>query len=179
MQAKAFFAGIRAIHVALPFGKKIDDESLTFLWMTVDSSVKRDVTDEMWAHACKELIANWNPDFVVNRPIHIQALSYLYRQRDGAPAFDWGMKEEICKQFSPPANYGRTQPLPEIRALLQDGVDRVTEVEYMIWIDRQLPGFLIPVSIAASSRMATKGLHIATSCAMVSTTPQHPSLASS
>ena len=109
MQAKAFFAGIRAIHVALPFGKKIDDESLTFLWMTVESSVKRDVTDEMWAHACKELIANWNPDSVINRPIHMQALSYLYRQRDGAPAFDWGMKEEICKQFSLPVNYGRAQ----------------------------------------------------------------------
>ena len=109
MQAKAFCAGLRAIHTALPFGKKVDDESLMFLWMTVESSVKRDVTDEMWAHACKELITNWNPDSVINRPIHMQALSYLYRQRDGAPAFDWGMKEEICKQFSLPANYGRTQ----------------------------------------------------------------------
>ena len=109
MQAKAFCAGLRAIHTALPFGKKVDDDSLMFLWMTVESSVKRDVTDEMWAHACKELITNWNPDFVINRPIHMQALSYLYRQRDGAPAFDWGMKEEICKQFSLPANYGRAQ----------------------------------------------------------------------
>ena len=99
MQAKAFFAGIRAIHVAFHSGRK-STMSLTFLWMTVDSSVKRDVTDEMWAHACKELITNWNPEAVINRPIHIQVLSYLYRQRDGAPAFDWGMKEEICKQFS-------------------------------------------------------------------------------
>ena len=36
------------------------------------------------------LIENWNPDSTVNQPIHFgQALSYLYRQRDGAPAFDW------------------------------------------------------------------------------------------
>ena len=111
MQAKAFCAGLRAIHTALPFGKKVDDDSLMFLWMTVESSVKRDVTDEMWAHACKQLITNWNPDAVINRPIHMQALSYLYRQRDGAPAFDWGMKEEICNQFSLPANYGRAQLL--------------------------------------------------------------------
>ena len=62
MQAKAFCAGIRAIHTSLPYAKKLDDDSLMFLWMTVDNSVKSNVTDEMWVHACKMLIENWNPD---------------------------------------------------------------------------------------------------------------------
>ena len=113
MQAKAFCAGIRAIHTSLPYAKKLDDDSLMFLWMTVDNSVKSNVTDEMWVHACKMLIENWNPDSTVNQPIHLQALSYLYRQRDGAPAFDWGMKQEICEQFNLPENYGRPQLAPQ------------------------------------------------------------------
>ena len=144
------------------------------------SSVKRDVTDEMWAHACKELITNWNPDSVINRPIHIQALSYLYRQRDGAPAFDWGMKEEICKQFSLPANYGRAQLSASSESIAAGwGGQGLLDAERSGY-DRQLPGSLTPASTVAYFKdWLPRGCTPSTSCAMVSTHHHNPNLASS
>ena len=109
MQPKAFCAGIRAIHTSLPYAKKINDEDLTFLWMTIDDNVKNDVTDEMWVYACKRVLETWHPDFPVNQPVHIQAFKFLYRCMGEQPCFDWGMKQEICEQFKLPDGYGKAQ----------------------------------------------------------------------
>ena len=113
MQPKAFCAGIRAIHTSLPYAKKLNDDDLMFIWMTLDDAVKNDVTDEMWVYACKRMLETWNPDHPVNQPVHIQAFKFLYRCMNEQPCFDWGMKQEICEQFNLPENYGRPQLAPQ------------------------------------------------------------------
>ena len=113
MQATAFCAGIRAIHTSLPYAKKMNDDDLMFLWMTLDDNVKRDVTDAMWVYACKQLLETWSPDHPVNQPVHIQAFKFLYRCMNEVPCFDWGMKQEVCTQFNLPDGYGKTQLPPQ------------------------------------------------------------------
>ena len=111
MQSKTFVAGMRAVLVSLPFGKKIESEDLHFIWLTLDDVVKESVTDAMWVYACKMLMECWDHEHHSSQPIHIQALSFLYRECNNRPMFDWGIKESICKQFNLPPNHGTTRRL--------------------------------------------------------------------
>ena len=70
------------------------------------SSVKVSVTDEMWLYACSQRRMDPNPDKEL--ALDIQLLRYVYRIRDGQPAFDWGLKTDLPQrmamggQFHPP-----------------------------------------------------------------------------
>jgi hypothetical protein len=85
MKCSAFQMGLRALSSLLPYGKKITDEEALFTWaMRMDP----------------------NPDKEL--ALDIQLLRYVYRIRDGQPAFDWGLKTDLPQrmalggQFHPP-----------------------------------------------------------------------------
>ena len=100
MQAKAFTAGLRAISSITQYAKKIDDDSAQFIWMTLDQKVKDEITDAMWVWAIKKTMEQWK-SLDHNLPLHIIALSFLYRQRDGMPEFEWGLKADLADQMLP------------------------------------------------------------------------------
>ena len=102
MQAKTFTAGLRAISSITQFAKKIDDDSANFIWLTIDQEVKHEVTDEMWVWAVKRVMETWN-NIDHEPPLHIIVLSQLYRECNGMPAFDWGLKPDLNERMLPVA----------------------------------------------------------------------------
>ena len=100
MQAKTFTAGLRAITSVTQYAKKIDDDSANFIWLTLDQKVKQEVTDEMWVWAVKNTMEIWN-NLDHEAPLHITVLSRLYRECNGMPAFDWGLKPDLSERMLP------------------------------------------------------------------------------
>ena len=106
MKAETFQMGLRALSAFLPYGKKITDEDAYFTWTLLPDSVKATVTDEMWIYACAQRRMDPNPDKEL--ALDVQLLRYVYRIRDGQPAFDWGLKADLPQrmamggQFHPP-----------------------------------------------------------------------------
>ena len=106
MKCSAFQMGLRALSSLLPYGKKITDEEALFTWAMLPESVKTSVSDEMWAYACSQRRMDPDPDKEL--ALDIQLLRYVYRIRDGQPAFDWGLKTDLPQrmalggQFHPP-----------------------------------------------------------------------------
>ena len=106
MKATTFQMGLRALSSLLPYGKKITDEEALFTWAMLPESVKVSVTDEMWIYACAQRRMDPDPDKEL--ALDIQLLRYVYRVRDGQPAFDWGLKADLPQrmamggQFHPP-----------------------------------------------------------------------------
>ena len=106
MKCSTFQMGLRALSSLLPYGKKITDEEALFTWAMLPESVKVNVTDEMWLYACSQRRMDPNPDKEL--ALDIQLLRYVYRIRDGQPAFDWGLKADLPQrmamggQFHPP-----------------------------------------------------------------------------
>ena len=106
MKCSTFQMGLRALSSLLPYGKKITDEEALFTWAMLPESVKVNVTDEMWLFACSQRRMDPNPDKEL--ALDIQLLRYVYRVRDGQPAFDWGLKADLPQrmamggQFHPP-----------------------------------------------------------------------------
>lgn len=106
MKSETFRLGLRAVASITPYAKKITDDEIAFLYMTLPSAIKRAVTDEMFAYACAQYRMDPSPNKEL--PLDQQLLSYVYRLRDSRPAFDWGLKPDLkdrmlsCDRFHPP-----------------------------------------------------------------------------
>ena len=93
MNPTTFTLGLRSLAASLPYGKRLEDDEAKFLWLTLPQTVKETVTDEMWAYAIAQRRMDPAPDKELS--IEMQLLRYLYRVRDGMPAFDWGLKLDL------------------------------------------------------------------------------------
>jgi hypothetical protein len=97
MQIQSFALGLRTVSGFLPYAKKLADDEIKFLWLLIPQQVKDDVSDEVWAYACNQRLLDPNPD--KDQALHLQLLKYVYRVRDGQPAFDWGFKEDLPQRM--------------------------------------------------------------------------------
>ena len=98
MRIQTFVAGLKALSVVLPYGKKIDDESAKFIWLTLDQQIKDEVTDEMWAYAVgRRLSEEQAPKEMA---VHLSALRHVYRCENGKPNLKWGLKPQISQIMS-------------------------------------------------------------------------------
>ena len=93
MRAATFQLGLRTISAVLPYGKRLTDDETGFLWLTIPQSVRDSITDEMWAYACQQRRLDPSPDKELT--LDVQLFRYLFRLRDGQPAFDWGLKADL------------------------------------------------------------------------------------
>jgi len=112
MQIQSFALGLRTVSGFLPYAKKLADDEIKFLWLLIPQQVKDDVSDEVWAYACNQRLLDPNPD--KEQALHLQLLKYVYRVRDGQPAFDWGFKEDLPQRMSAGAVFQgqvTTQPM--------------------------------------------------------------------
>lgn len=103
MRAKIFETSLRALSALMPYGKKMTDEEIQFVWMILPASVKQTVTDEMWGFACMQRRLDPNPNKELS--LDLQILSYVYRRRDGHPAFDWGLKQDLKQRMELPGQF--------------------------------------------------------------------------
>lgn len=97
MKSETFRLGLRAIASITPYAKKITDDEIAFLYMTLPSAIKRAVTDEMFAYACAQYRMDPSPN--KDLPLDQQLLSYIYRLRDNRPAYDWGLKPDLSERM--------------------------------------------------------------------------------
>jgi len=98
MRAQIFQTSLRALSALLPYGKKLTDEEVQFIWMLLPQVVKDTVTDDMWGYACTQRRLDPNPNKELS--LDLQILSYIYRRRDGLPAFDWGLKQDLPQRMA-------------------------------------------------------------------------------
>jgi len=98
MNPTTFTLGLRSLAASLPYGKRLEDDEAKFLWLTLPQTVKETVTDEMWAYAIAQRRMDPAPDKELS--IEMQLLRYLYRVRDGMPAFDWGLKLDLPQRIA-------------------------------------------------------------------------------
>jgi len=101
MNAKTFGLGLMALSGSLPYGKKLTNEEVQFIWLLLPADVKATVTDEMWAFGCSQRMMDPQP--AKELPLHLQVLSYVFRMRDGQPAFDWGLKADLHHRMALPS----------------------------------------------------------------------------
>ena len=109
---------------------KLTDDEIGFLFLTIPQAVKDAVTDQMWAYACSQYRLDPSPN--KEMPLDQQLLSYVYRTRNGRPALEWGVKEDLphrmrhADRFHPPIlteGQGAAPTLPPVsNPLLQGGI---------------------------------------------------------
>tara|TARA_R110002049_G_scaffold142746_3_gene304652 strand:- start:1435 stop:1836 length:402 start_codon:yes stop_codon:yes gene_type:complete len=113
MKANLFQLGLRSITAAQPFGKKLKDDEIQFLWLTLPQTVKDAVSDEVWAYACNQALMD--PDPNKELPVHYRILSYVYRLENSQPNFEWGLKADLHDRMLSAARFN-PQGLPELPA---------------------------------------------------------------
>ena len=130
MQAATFRLGLKSVAAITPYAKKLTDDEIGFLFLTIPQAVKDAVTDQMWAYACSQYRLDPSPN--KEMPLDQQLLSYVYRTRNGRPALEWGVKEDLphrmrhADRFHAPIlteGQGAAPPLPPVsNPLLQGGL---------------------------------------------------------
>lgn len=81
-----------------PYGKRLDDETIGLMYLTLDDRAKDLVTDEMFIYALKQ--HRIDPAHNKNLNIEQQLLQHLFRCENGAPNFKWGLKGDLIQRMS-------------------------------------------------------------------------------
>lgn len=113
MKSETFRLGLKAVASVTPYAKKLSDDEIAFLFMTMPTAVKRAVTDEMWAYACSQYRMDPSPS--KDLPLDQLLLSYVYRVRDSRPAFDWGLKVDLKQRMLNGDRFHAVAALPPLQ----------------------------------------------------------------
>ena len=62
MQAATFRLGLKSVAAITPYAKKLTDDEIGFLFLTIPQAVKDAVTDQMWAYACSQYRLDPSPN---------------------------------------------------------------------------------------------------------------------
>ena len=97
MKMTTFTTILKAASETTKYAKRLSDETLAVMWMTTPQTTKEQVSDEMLAYAFNQLRIDPAPpeDLSVDQQLY----SYVYRIRDGFPAFDWGLKPDLPERM--------------------------------------------------------------------------------
>ena len=106
MKRQAFIAVLKAASETTQYAKKLSEETLALLWVTTPSKAKEEVSDEMLAYAFNQMRIDPSPPEGLS--VDQQLYSYIYRLRDGFPAFEWGLKADLEQRMT----NGRFNPQP-------------------------------------------------------------------
>ena len=121
MKITTFTTILKAAAETTKFAKRLSDETLAVMWMTTPQKTKDEVSDEMLAYAFNQLRIDPAPPEGLS--VDQQLYSYVYRMRDGFPAFDWGLKPDLSQRMVT----GAFNPQPA--SAYQLGEDRGTKDE--------------------------------------------------
>lgn len=98
MQEETFKLGLRTLAAQLPYGKTPKEDELKFLWSVMPKNVTGQITDGMWLYAIQQRLMDPAPDDKL--PIVQQVYRHLFRLRDGTPAFEWGLREDLQERMA-------------------------------------------------------------------------------
>ena len=121
MNRQTFITVLTAASETTQYAKRLSEETLAMLWLTTPSKAKEQVSDEMLIYAFNQMRIDPNPPEGLS--LEQQLYSYIYRLRDGFPAFDWGLKADLDERMAT----GRFNPQPSSQYAL--GEDLVAKEE--------------------------------------------------
>lgn len=98
MQQATFISVLRAASETTKFAKRLSEDTVNLLWMTTPAKTRREVTDEMLTYAFNQMRIDPNPPEELG--LDQQLYSYVYRCRDGFPAFEWGLKTDLPERMA-------------------------------------------------------------------------------
>ena len=101
LSSKTFLLDMAAATEADPFGKKLSNETIGLLYMTLPDAVKQETTDEMFLYAFKQ--HQLNPAQDKDLPLHMQLFKHVYRVENEAPNFSWGLKADLGQRMLKPS----------------------------------------------------------------------------
>jgi hypothetical protein len=118
MDSKQFHLGLRAVTAAQPYGKKLQDDEIAFLWMMLPGSVKEQVSSDVWAYACNQALLDPTPN--KSLPVHMRILSYVFRIENENPNFTWGLKGDLRDRMANAAQFNPHALPPESKQVTED-----------------------------------------------------------
>ena len=122
MKPETYKTVLRAASAFNPYGKKLSDEDLLISWITLCPRVQDEVTDEMWLYALQQHRMDPGPDKEL--AIDMQLLKHVYRCENGAPNFNWGLKQDLPQRM---ANRAVLHGQPKSPYELGEDLNRPTE----------------------------------------------------
>ncbi|MFZ9960536.1 MAG: hypothetical protein ACO3GP_09095 [Candidatus Limnocylindrus sp.] len=87
-------------------------------WASFPEQAKQQLTNAAWSFAAAQYILDPAPPKEL--PIHIAMLRYLYRNRDGVAALDWGLKPDLPSRMKLPG-YFHQPVLSDHERVLSEG----------------------------------------------------------
>ena len=103
-----FSQTLEALNSVLPFAKAINPQAWLLLWGTFPQHAKEHVTPAMWSYAAGQRLMDPAP--AKELAIHMQLLRYLYRNQNGMPNFDWGLKVNLPEHMAHPGTFHQPEP---------------------------------------------------------------------
>lgn len=104
---------MKGLYGLLPFAKNIPPESANLAWVSFPDQAKRQFTQEILDYAAGQLLMDPDPD--KEKPPHLALLRYVYRNENGQPNLDWGLKQDLPQRM---AKAGQFNPEPKSEAAL-------------------------------------------------------------
>ena len=121
MKRATYLRILKAASETTKYAKRLSEETLALLWITTPAKTRNEVTDEMLAYAFNQMRIDPNPPEDLG--IDQQLYSYVYRCRDGFPAFDWGLKADLPQRMAT----GAFNPQPSSQYALGEDLGKQEE----------------------------------------------------
>lgn len=100
------------------FAKPLGEAGLMLAWASFPEQAKSDLSNAAWTFAAAQYVLD--PEPPKGLPVHIAMLRYLYRNRDGVAALDWGLKPDLASRMKLPGYFHRPT-VSEHERLMVDG----------------------------------------------------------
>lgn len=85
------------------FAKPLGEAGLALAWASFPEQAKRELNNAAWSFAAAQYLLD--PEPPKEMPIHVAMLRYLYRNRDGVAALDWGLKPDLASRMKLPGYF--------------------------------------------------------------------------
>ncbi len=107
----------------LPRQKSLDAMALTLAWVTFPALAKEKLTRDVWVYAAAQRMLDPSP--LTDDSLHIQLLIYVFRNENGKPRVDWGLKVDLPDRMSK-AHLFHPQPTPGMLSNVKGEIEAST-----------------------------------------------------
>lgn len=111
LNATDFINLLAGLVECLPRHKALSERGLAVAWSAFPNAAKHQLTTEHLSYAASQRLLDPRPN--EDLAIHIQLLSYLYPLRDGLPATDRPVRNDLAQRMKAPHTF---HPIGPVRA---------------------------------------------------------------
>lgn len=116
---KHFVATLLGLQQLKPFAKPLGEPGLMLAWATFPEQAKAELSNGAFTFAAAQLLLD--PEPPKELPAHVAMLRYVYRNRDGVAALDWGLKPDLRNRMLQPGKFHQPA-MSEHERLMREGL---------------------------------------------------------